>query len=393
MPDRRDVLKLLALSAGTVVVPGLNRAWGYEAPIGRERLIVIFLRGGLDGLYAIAPIGDPSLATHRPTLSATVLAQGIRLSGTGFAAHPSCSRLAELFAAGELAFAPCAGTVDTSRSHFQAQDLFELGTGRIRGDSGFMARAAMALGGSGQAISFTEEVPLSFQGMDAPPEVAPLSGSGLRLPQGAVLEAIRQAHAGLKTGEALEQAIATERQIESTAGMEVAAARGAPAVIGFPGLAEHMGRMLTGNTGLRLVFFDLGGFDTHIGEGGILSRSLDKLANGLVTLKDSLGPEEWRRTRVVITTEFGRTVRENGTRGTDHGHGGLTLVAGGAIHGGRMLGGFDGLADQALNRGRDLPVRVDWRDLLAELTRSTFDCDAARLDRIFPGRPGQKIDI
>lgn len=389
MTDRRTFLKQLAVSAGAVLASGLNRAWAYETPAGQGRLIMIFQRGGLDGLYAFAPVDDPLLASRRPTLSATVLDKGIRLAGTGFAVHPSCARLADLFAAGELAFAPCAGTVDTSRSHFQAQDLFELGTGNSRGGSGFMARAAIELGGSGDAISFTQEVPLSFQGMAVPPEVAPLSGSGLKLPQGRVLDAIRRANAGQDTGEALEQAIATETEIESTVGMEVAAARGAPAVNGFPALAGHMGRMLAGNPRLGLAFLDLGGFDTHVSEDGILSRSLENFSGGLAALKAALGPVEWRRSRVVVMTEFGRTVRENGTRGTDHGHGGLALLAGGAVRGGRMLGGFDGLSDQALNQDRDLPVHVDWRDLLGGVMHETYGFGRPALDRVFPGRPGR----
>lgn len=389
MSGRRAFIKRIAASASVMLAARLNRAWAYETPAGRGRLILIFQRGGLDGLYPIAPVDDPRLASLRPGLSATVLRGGIRLAGTGFSAHPSCAALADLFSARELAFAPCAGTVDTSRSHFQAQDLFELGTGSPRGDSGFMARAAVELGGPGDAISFTQEVPLSYQGMEIPPEVAPLSGSGLKLPQGRLLEAIRRAHAGRKTGDALEQAIATESEIESTRGMEVAAARGAPALNGFASLAQHMARMLAGNPRLGLAFLDLGGVDTHVSEDGILSRSLGKFSSGLVALKNTLGPHEWRRTRVVVMTEFGRTVRENGTQGTDHGHGGLALVAGGAVRGGRMLGSFDGLADRALNQNRDLPVHVDWRDLLGSAMREECGFGAAALDRIFPGRPGR----
>ena len=389
MIDRRAFIKGLAVSAVAFCALPLNRVWAYPLPPGHQRLIVLFLRGGLDGLYAIAPVDDPLLASRRPTLSTTVHDQGIRLAGTGFAAHPSCAGLATLFAAGELSFAPCAGSTDTSRSHFQAQDLFELGTGNIHGPSGFMARAATALGGAGSAISFTQEVPLSFQGLNVPPAVAPLSGSGLKLPQGKLLDAIRQAHAGLTTGEALEQAIATETAIESTVGMDVTAARGAPAVNGFPGLAQHMGRLLVSQPQLGLVFFDLGGFDTHVSQDGILSRSLENFSTGLLALKDALGTEEWRRTRVAVMTEFGRTVRENGTKGTDHGHGGLALLAGGAVRGGRQLGGFNGLDDASLNQNRDLPVEVDWRDLLSSAMRDAYGFDKAALNRIFPGRPGK----
>ncbi|MFZ1909330.1 MAG: DUF1501 domain-containing protein, partial [Burkholderiales bacterium] len=125
------------------------------------------------------------------------------------------------------------------------------------------------------------------------------------------------------------------------------------------------------------------------GEDGILGRSLENFSSGLVALKNTLGAAEWRRTCVVAMTEFGRTVRENGTQGTDHGHGGLALIAGGAVRGGRMLGGFDGLADRSLNESRDLPVHVDWRDLLGSAMVETCGFGAPALDRVFPGRPGR----
>jgi len=156
------------------------------------RMIVLFLRGGLDGLFAISPVADPRLPDVRPSLARSVLAKGTALGASGFAAHPSAKVLADLFIARELSFAPCAGTVDTSRSHFQAQDIFELGSGTAQGNSGFMARAAQALDANAGAISFTREVPLCFSGSEIPPEVAPLSGSGLKLPEGRLLQAIRR---------------------------------------------------------------------------------------------------------------------------------------------------------------------------------------------------------
>jgi uncharacterized protein (DUF1501 family) len=337
-------------------------------------------------------VDDPRLADLRPTLSAVVRAQGLRLGKSGFAAHPSCKALADLYAGGELAFAPCAGTTDASRSHFQAQDLFELGSGGIRGDSGFMARTAALLGTRAGAISFTREIPLSFQGGDNEVEVAPLSGSGLKLPPGRVLDAIRAAHAGQRTGEALTQALATETEIEAAQnepamGMEPGASRDATPVGGFARQAVQMGRMLRANPRLTLAFVDLGGWDTHAGEEAILGRALPALGEGLLALKENLGAREWQRTRVVVMTEFGRTVRENGTRGTDHGHGSLALLAGGAVPGGRMLGDFPGLAASALNQDRDLPVRADWRRLLADCLHATHGLGAAEQAAIFPGLP------
>jgi uncharacterized protein (DUF1501 family) len=390
MTSRRAFLRLTGLG---LALPFFDVVAAESATATDGRLIVIFLRGGLDGLFAVAPTADPRLAEVRPSLSRTVLSDGIRLGDTGFSAHPVFKPVADLFAAGELAFSPSAGTTDKSRSHFQAQDLFELGTGAIRGSSGFMARAADALGSGRGAISFTRQVPLAFEGGEAMPQVAPLTGSGLRLPTGRLLEAIRAAHRGQKTGEALDQAIATESEVESAVGMEVAAARGAAGAGAFRQVATSMGRILADNPRLSLAFLDLGGFDTHANEDAILTRGLRDLGDGLAALKEALGGNEWRRTRLVVMSEFGRTVHENGTRGTDHGHGGLMLLAGGGVRGGRMVGAFGGLDARYLDQDRDLPAPLDWRAVLAACMREAYGWRDGVLDGVFPGRPKQRFDV
>lgn len=384
--DRRAFIKATLALGGL----SLGRAWAWEgAEEETGRLLVIFLRGGLDGLFAFSPVADPRFASLRPTLSRTVLASGIPLGDSGFVAHPACAPLADLYRSGELAFAPCAGTIDVSRSHFQAQDIFELGTGLSRGASGFMSRAASELSGEPGAISFTGEVPLAFQGPTMP-EVAQLATGRIQLPSGRLLEAVRRAHAGELTGTALEQAISTEAAIAAAlaeGGMEPSADRGAPTVSGFVKVAQNMGRVLRHTPRLNLAFVDVGGFDTHANQEAVLSRALTTLSAGIVTLRRELGDIEWRRTRVLVCSEFGRTVRENGTGGTDHGHGGLLLLAGGSVKGGRMLGSFHGLDKANLNEGRDLPVHLDWRDALASSMKDCFMLPDSALDRILPNRP------
>lgn len=383
---RRTLLQGLLAFGGLTAGAGWTLA---ETAPATGRVLIVFLRGGLDGLFAFAPVADPRLAILRPTLASTVAAQGLPLGDTGFAAHPACAPLAELFHAGELSFAPCAGTVDNSRSHFQAQDVFELGSGKASGSTGFLARALAELGGRQGAVSFTQRIPLILQGGERMPEVAPLLG-GLRLPEGRWLAGIRSAHAGLRTGEALEQAITTQTDVSAAlaeAGMEAFASKSAPAATGFVRLARDMGRVLRRSPRFGLAFVELGGFDTHANQEPALARTLAALSEGLMVLRAELGEVEWRRTRVLIGSEFGRTAKENGTRGTDHGHGGLLLVAGGTYPGGRLLGGFDGLSPAALHEGRDLPVRLDWRTALADCLQNGFSLSSDALDRIFPGRP------
>lgn len=393
-PRRRALLR--GLGAAGLACAGV-RVHAIEAPAaGAEgRFVMIFLRGGLDGLFAFAPVADPALESLRPNLSRSGRVDGIALGNSGFAAHPSCRGFADLYAARELLFCPGAGTSDASRSHFQAQDLFEIGSGASQGPSGFMARLGQALGagrGTRGAISFTRELPLAFAGADNPPDVAPLTGAGLRLPPSRMLDAIRRAHAGLKSGEALDQALATQAEIDMAMDRD-GAARGAAAAAGFAQVAPHLGRILRANRRLGLAFADIGGFDTHANQEGVLTRVLSGVTEGVIALKEALGADEWARTRVALMSEFGRTARENGTQGTDHGRGGLFVLAGGGLGGGRMAGDFAGLSATGLNEGRDLRVTADWRDLLGEVAGSTFGLSRGALDRVFPGRPGRRTGL
>lgn len=382
--SRRRLLQAgLSFAAGAA----LPAAFAVESSTSRDgRMVIVFLRGGLDGLFAFAPVADPNLPSMRPGLSREVLASGITLGRSGFAAHPACRPLAELYAARELAFAPCFGTTDRSRSHFQAQDLFELGNGRTQGRQGFLARAGEATGGRVRSIGFSASQPLALQGGDA--ELMPLIGSGLQMRQDRSLDAIRAMHGAQASGKAIDQALASQAELDRVTGMDPKAARGAAGVNGFPKAAATMARILKEQPRLGMAFIDLGGFDTHAEQGPALSRSLPLLTEGLLALRDGLGPGEWRRTQVLVCTEFGRTARENGTRGTDHGHGGLALLLGGTIAGGRQIGDFPGLAESRLNESRDLPVTVDWRSLLGRSLKETQGFDMATLQRVLPGIPG-----
>jgi uncharacterized protein (DUF1501 family) len=383
-PSRRRLLQAGMAIAASAALPA---AFAIERKTtGDGRLVVVFLRGGLDGLFVFSPVADPRLAALRPGLSREVLASGIALDRSGFAAHPAGRPLAELYASKELAFAPCFGTTDRNRSHFQAQDLFELGNGRTQGRQGFLARAGEAAGGRVRSIGFGASQPLALQGGDA--ELMPLTGSGLQMRHDRSLDAIRAMHGTQASGKAIDQALASQAELDRVTGMDPKAARGAAGVNGFPKSAATMARILKEQPRLGLAFIDLGGFDTHAEEEPALSRTLPLLAEGLLALRDGLGPTEWQRTQVLVCTEFGRTVRENGTRGTDHGHGGLALLLGGAIAGGRLIGDFPGLADAQLNEGRDLPVTVDWRSLLGRALKETQGFDTATLHKVLPGIPG-----
>lgn len=381
---RRLILNVSAAFAGGLLLPNAQAIQVAQPANGR--MILVFLRGGLDGLQAIAPVSDPRLNELRPTLASPFASGGLALGNSGFAAHPSCAALAELYAKRELAFAPCFGTVDRSRSHFQAQDRFELGDGGTQGSRGLLARAAEAAGEHVRTVGFVASEPLILRGGRG--ELIPLTGKGLQVRHDRALEAIRKMHQQQASGAVIEQALETQTELDNIAGMDAKAARGAGAASGFPKTAATMAQMLKNDTRISMAFIDIGGFDTHANENAALTRSLTALGDGVLALRDGLGPNEWRRTQILICSEFGRTVRENGTRGSDHGHGGLALLAGGAINGGRQIGDFPGLSDTALNEKRDLPVIVDWRTLLGQVLSETQGFNRASLQRILPGMPG-----
>ena len=385
LPERRLALRALAAAA---LACGGARAWAAPAASRDGRLVCVLLRGGLDGLHAVAPVGDPAWPTLRPTLSPLLAQRGLSLPQTGFALHPALSDCLSLYQAGELWFCPTAGTTDASRSHFQAQDILELGNGAASGAVGWMARLANTLTGRG-AVDFAIGLPLSLYGAHAPIEQIPLARNTLRLPTGMLMDAILQAHGDSPSGRWLRQAADTQALLAQADPDQ--ASRNAAPLAGWAALARQMGVALRQQPELALAFIDLSGVDTHANQANVLAQPLAQLGQGLMALKHALGEAEWARTRVLAISEFGRTAAENNARGTDHGHGGLALLAGGGLGRGRMLGEFAGLAPAALHQQRDLPVTLDWRALLAELSRELFALDDAQLDRVFPGRPAWRL--
>jgi uncharacterized protein (DUF1501 family) len=166
----------------------------------------------------------------------------------------------------------------------------------------------------------------------------------------------------------------------------VAANRGAVSAKGFELSARRMGRLMKAD--YTLGFVDVGGWDTHVGQGaatGYLAGRLGELGRGLAGFADELGPDVWGRTTVVVVSEFGRTFRENGDKGTDHGHGSVYWVLGGAVKGGRIVGPQAPVTQAGLNQNRDYPVLTDYRSLIGGLARRAYGLTPARLDQVFPG--------
>ena len=356
--------------------PLLTRVSFAAAP-GDNRLVVILLRGAMDGLDVLRPIGDPNYAAMRPTLAHD---GGLPLDGF-YALHPAAADLAPMWQAGELGFVQAVATpYRAGRSHFIAQDALENGAGGADGGltparDGWLNRAVGQIAGSGPrtAVSVGQERLMILDGdTDTdhwfPAEASPLSAQGqallATLHAADPLFAIRFAEAQALTAEFDGEKLPRQNQALKL-------------------LGSYVADRLTAEA--RIASFSLGGWDTHQSQAKTMTEQLSGLSAAILAIKTGLGPA-WGTTLVLTLTEFGRTARENGSGGTDHGTGGLIIAAGGALKGGRVLGQWPGLASGQLLDDRDLMPTGDLRATAGWALRSLFGIDAAALERtVFPG--------
>lgn len=363
------------------------------------RLLLVFLRGGYDAASLLVPTASSLYYEKRPNIAIARPGGGpdaALVLDADWGLHPAVAdTLAPLYERRELAFVPFAGTDDDSRSHFETQDSIELGqphAGRRDLRSGFMNRLAQVLG-TREAIAFSERLPLCFHGALQLPnlELARLSTPGLDARQSQLVSAL---YAGTALAEPVREGFAVRdaarREIDggSAIGEMAGANRNAVTAKGFEGEARRIARLMRER--YRLGFVDVGGWDTHVGQGarqGYLADRLAQLAAGLAGYADELGTA-WRHSTVVVLSEFGRTFAENGARGTDHGRGSVYWVLGGSVHGGRIAGEQVALTPATLVQQRDWPVLNEYRTLLGGLFARLYGLNAEQLARVFPGARG-----
>jgi uncharacterized protein (DUF1501 family) len=353
-----------------------------------RRFVVVILRGALDGLAAVPPYGDPALAALRAPLvpGAVGTAEGMLDLGGFYGLHPALAPLQPLYAAGELLVAHAVAGDWRVRSHFEAQDFLESGVDQ-RLDSGWLNRVVQALPradqAGGEAIAVGQSVPLLLRGQAAVGSWMPHAIAEPPAELYAQVAAIC-AHDRL-IGPAVASGL-RERGFtdEVLSGQQQAAPRGPG---GFPVVAAEAARLLASPQGPRIAAMEIGGWDTHQAQANRLKAPLTELASGLVALRDGMG-SAWGQTVVLAMTEFGRTVRVNGTAGTDHGTATVAFAAGGAVAGGRVLADWPGLADNRLLDGRDLQPTNDLRALAKGLLGPHLGLSAASLTRVFPGSVG-----
>lgn len=373
MPSRRLFLKSSVLIGCSAAAHPLLSSIAFASAPGENRLVVIILRGAMDGLDVFQPYGDPNLRALRKTLSVGPEQGGAQDLDGFFALHPALSPLMPLWQAGELGFAPAVSTpYRDKRSHFDGQDMLEAGTGTdldlIRQRDGWLNRLLQQMPGvrSETAYSVGLEDMRILDGPAPAKSWAPqtqfrLSAQGQRL-----LEHVW--HEDPLFREAGEQAVEIVSEGIDPIKEDRGPTRDARA------LARFAADRLNGET--RIASFSIAGWDSHARQPQVIGKALARLSDAILTLREGLGAN-WGRTTVLAMTEFGRTARENGTGGTDHGTGGAMLMAGGAVRGGRALGRWPGLGEGDLYAGRDL---MPLRDIRAYAAWALHDLYGIRRD-------------
>ncbi len=362
-----------------------------DAPV----LLCVFLRGAADGLNIVVPHGDPEYYRLRPSIGVPRPGNqrgAIDLDGR-FGLHPRLAPLKAAYDAKELALITAVGSPHPTRSHFEAQDYMETAAVGDRSASrGWLATYLAARPAPDasvlRAVAVTSRSPLALRGYrDAvvAPSLKDFRLSTTRSLQPVLAQGFRRLYAA-------DASDLAERAGGRALGASDVVARVIKGRGDAPGYAHDVqdfadvARLIKANVGLETAWLDLDGWDTHRQEGssenGELPRQLERLGRALAAFRADLGPA-FERVVVVVMSEFGRTARENGTGGTDHGHGNMMLVLGGKVRGGRVLGDLPGLAPDQLFEGRDVPVTTDFRDVLGEICeRHLRSPDASAL---FPG--------
>jgi uncharacterized protein (DUF1501 family) len=380
---------LLAAAAAPLTID----AFGASAlpAAGNSKFLLVFLRGAYDAANIVVPVQSDLYYELRPTLA-------IRRPGDGADAalaldpswglHPALrDTILPIYQRGELAFVTYAGSDDTSRSHFETQDTIELGqpvSGPRQLGSGFMNRLVAVLGGA-EAIAFSDQLPLTLRG-DRPAANFALQNvarPGLDARQAALIKSM---YSGTGLAGTVDEGFGVRDEVmRDLAGEMDASGRGATTTKGFELEARRVARLMREK--YSVAFLDIGGWDTHVGEGaatGNLATRIEELGRGLAALADGMG-EQWRSTVVVVISEFGRTLAENGNHGTDHGHGSAYWVLGGAVRGGRIAGEQVRLDRSTLFQNRDLPVLNEVRAMLGGLYARMYGLSGSALASVFPG--------
>ena len=396
---RRDFMH--AGLAGTLAV--LNTKLWAAGP-GDAKLLVVMLRGAYDGASLLVPWASDFYYRSRPGIAVPRPGSGDANAGIALDRDWALNAavrdsLHALYMNKQAAFIPFSGSDDVSRSHFQAQDLMELGqgaSGALDYSSGYLNRLVEALSGKvAGGVSFTGNLTPVFKGAVAVPNISLKGNPKSRLPPRSA-DLIASLYEGTPLSGLATSGMETKKRVSEELMTEMAeSSRGAGAARAFENQARAIGKLMRDRPAYSIGFVDVGGWDTHVNQGsaeGALAANLAGLADGLAAFAREMGPR-WKSTVVVVMSEFGRTFRENGNRGSDHGHGNTLWVLGGGIAGGRIAGRQVALTEASLFQNRDLPILNDYRSVLAHLFARIYGLGDAALGRVLPGAKAEDYGI
>jgi len=372
MINRRNLV--LTGAAGALSL-GFAPRLAFAQAASDRRFVFIIQRGAADGLGTLAPVGDPAFAAQRGVL-AQDFADAAKLDAM-FALHPNLKNVAQMYAAKEALFVHAVASPYRDRSHFDAQNVLETGgTAAYQIKDGWMNRLLGVLpDDERKGIAIAATIPMALRGRV---EVASYAPSVLPDASDDLLGRVAMLYAEDPQLHAIwEQATATRTLTGDLAANNGrnAAATGALAA-----------RLLAVENGARIAMIETGGWDTHAGQRGRLGAQLNGMDQMIAALKTGLGPL-WGKTMVLVATEFGRTVKVNGTQGTDHGTGSVAWLLGGAVQGGRVVADWPGLSDAALYEGRDLRPTAGLDAVIGSAAAAHFGVDPARaMPALFPGQ-------
>jgi uncharacterized protein (DUF1501 family) len=404
---KRNFLKQGVAFSGALSVQGLSGIQVARAQTSsrnndqQARLVVIMLRGAMDGLSLLSPFGDSAYFQSRSSIAIAKPGEtdgSIALNNL-HGLHPAFAPLMPYWESKQLAFIHASGSHDSTRSHFDAQDYMESATpGRKSTADGWLNRLATTLIQGNQeannqrlqAVNLGPTMPRIFTGSAT---VASLASGNAATAKG-VLDKPNwtQAFNGLYSGDdklsaTVREATATRREIiDKLVSDDPKADVGSLSLNGLAADTARLGQLMVRDARVRLAFVPVGGWDTHVNQGngkGQLANRFMLLAQAIDALASSLG-DRLKDTNILVMSEFGRTVRQNGNNGTDHGHGNVAFVLGGGVAGGQVLGRWPGLEQSALYENRDLAITTDFRDVIAEILEQRFRLGDNQLTSVIP---------
>ncbi|MFT7517017.1 MAG: hypothetical protein ACI84O_000805 [Myxococcota bacterium] len=423
--SRRRFLQVMGAASVMSQVPVFARHLPHTSPVSpliklesKKSVVCIFLRGAADGLNMIVPYGDSSYEGHRPTLAMNLQDGLIKLDST-FALHPALAPLEDLYKAKRFAPIVCAGSTHGTRSHFDAQDWMEFaapGNRTVRDGwlNRYLANTQSATSSNFRALATQELLPRSLRG-EFP--VLAVPGGSTKKKAGKNLDAFERFYGdpgGMLDGGAMSDGarekdaagvvesgrvtIETLRRFQEIVGRQEKKPDPNTTVSGssyptsrFSTGLQQIAKVLKSGEGLEVAGVDYNGWDDHTGEGGVegkMATRMTDFSRSLAAFCRDLG-DELDNTTIVVMTEFGRTVAENGNNGTDHGHASVMFVIGGEVKGGKVHGDFTGLAKKDLYQGRDLAVTTDFRNVYHSILKN--HCDYKTPKEFFPDFRPQEI--